>query len=216
MRTRHWPLFDLVVRTPRLELRYPDDELVLAVAELAVQGVHDPASMPFGIPWTDAPPGEQERNSLQHYWLTRATWTRNDWKCPMVVLVDGNVAGAQGIHATRFALAHEFGTGSWLGLGFQGRGIGKEMRAAILHLGFAGLGAERAYTSAFHDNHSSLGVTRSLRYEPNGESWEPRRDTVDRQLKFVLSRERWETQRRDDIEIEGLEPCLELFGATTS
>jgi len=216
MRTRHWPLFDLVVRTPRLELRYPDDELVVAAADLAIQGVHDAAAMPFGIPWTDAPPGEQERNSLQHYWLTRATWTRDDWKCPLVVLVDGAVAGAQGLHATRFPLAREFETGSWLGREFQGRGIGKEMRAAVLHLGFAGLGAQRATTGAFHDNQPSLHVTAALGYEPNGDALHPRRDGVDRQLKFVMTRARWEERRRDDIEIEGLEPCLEMFGASTS
>lgn len=216
MRTHHWPLFDLVVRTPRLELRYADDELTLAAAELGARGVHAPEMMPFNVPWTDAPLGEQERNSLQHYWLTRATWTRDSWRCPMVVLVDGEVVGAQGIQADRFSLAREFSTGSWLGRDHQGKGIGKDMRAAILHLGFAGLGAARAHTAAFHDNLPSLGVTKSIGYEANGEAYETRRDTVDRQLRFVLTRENWEAQRRDDIEIEGLEPCLALFGATTS
>src|SRR3954467_3443123 len=168
MRTRHWPLFDLVVRTPRIELRYPDDDLALAVAELAIAGVHDPSSMPFTLPWTDAPSGEQERNSLQHYWLARATWRPENWGCPMVILLDGEPVGVQGLQAEDFALKRTFSTGSWLGRAFQGQGIGKEMREAILHLGFAGLGAERATTSAFHDNHSSLGVTRAVGYEPNG------------------------------------------------
>ena len=134
----------------------------------------------------------------------------------MAVLVDDELVGVQGMQAKRFPLTREFSTGSWLGIAHQGKGLGKEMRAAILHLGFAGLGALRAYTGAFHDNHASLGVTASLGYEPNGEAFEPRRDGVDRQLKFVLRRERWESQRRDDIEIEGLEPCLDLFGATAS
>jgi RimJ/RimL family protein N-acetyltransferase len=216
MRTRHWPLFDLVVRTPRLELRYPDDDLALSLAQLAVQGIHDPDTMPFGIPWTDAPPGEQERNSLQHYWLSRATWTREAWGCPMTVLVDGAVAGVQGIEAKQFALTREFETGSWLGRAHQGKGIGKEMRAAILHLGFAGLGARRARTGAFHDNQPSLHVTAALGYEPNGDSIEPRRDGVDRQLRFLMTRERWEQRRRQDIEIEGLEPCLEMVAVATS
>src|SRR4051812_34872063 len=207
MRTRHWPLFDLTVRTPRLELRYPDDELALAVAELAIHGVHDPGTMPFLIPWTDAPPGEQERNSLQHFWLTRASWTPATWACPMVVLVDGEVVGAQGMKAENFARTRVFETGSWLGRAFQGRGIGKEMRIAILHLGFAGLGADMARTSAFRDNLPSLGVTRAIGYEPNGESIELRRDTAETQLHFRMTRAQWETRRRDDIEIEGLEPC---------
>ena len=56
MRTRLWPLFDLVVRTPRLELRYPDDELAAEIAELTAEPIHDPATMPFSIAWTDGPP----------------------------------------------------------------------------------------------------------------------------------------------------------------
>jgi hypothetical protein len=42
------------------------------------------------------------------------------------------------------------------------------MRAAVLHLAFAGLGAEFATTSAFTDNASSLGVSRKLGYLPDG------------------------------------------------
>jgi hypothetical protein len=40
--------------TPRLELRYVDDELGAELAELATQGIHDPGFMPFSVPWTDA------------------------------------------------------------------------------------------------------------------------------------------------------------------
>src|SRR3954447_3290196 len=127
MRTRHWPLFDLVVRTPRLELRHPDDEMAVALADLAARGVHDPEMMPFGIPWTDAPPGEQERRSLQHFWSNRALWSVDDWHLTMAVLIDGEVVGSQGMFAKRFPLSREFETGSWLGRVHQGRGIGKEM-----------------------------------------------------------------------------------------
>jgi RimJ/RimL family protein N-acetyltransferase len=131
----------------------------------------------------------------------------------MAVLLEGSVVGVQDINATRFAATKAFKTGSWLTQRVQGQGIGKEMRAAILHLGFAGLGAEWAFTSAYHDNPSSLGVTRALGYEPNGVSIEPRRDRADLQLHFAMSRHRWQERTRDDIEVHGLEPCLELFGA---
>jgi RimJ/RimL family protein N-acetyltransferase len=216
MRTRHWPLFDLVVRTPRLELRYADDDLVAGLAELTSTPIHDPASMPFSIPWTDLPAGERERNALQFFWRNRAQWAATDWSCPMAVLVDGEVAGAQGIQSTNFATTKTVKTGSWLTQSRHGQGIGKEMRAAILHLGFAGLGANYALTSAYHDNHSSLGVTRALGYEPNGMTIEPRRDGADTQLHYMMSRERWEARRRGDIQIEGLEPCLEMFGVQPS
>ena len=213
MRTALWPLFDLVVRTPRLELRYPDDELAAVVAELTAEPIHDPATMPFAIPWTDGPDELRPRSSLQHYWMQRGLWSPDGWSCMMAVRVDGAVVGVQDINAKHFATTKTVKTGSWVTRRAQGQGIGKEMRTAILHLAFAGLGADRAETSAFHDNHPSLGVTRALGYEPNGESVEPRRDRADRPLHFVITRERWESRRRDDIEIDGLEPCLELFGA---
>lgn len=211
----HWPLFGLRVTTPRIEVRYPDDELVVRLAELAAKGVHDPATMPFSIPWTDAPTGgEQERNSLQHFWRNRATWTTDEWRCSMAVLVDGEVVGVQDLFAKQFRLSRSFETGSWLSRARQGEGIGKEMRAAVLHLGFAGLGAEMAVTGAWHDNAASLGVTRALGYEPNGREVMVRRDSANLMLHFSMERPSWETRRRDDITIEGLEPCLELFGVT--
>jgi RimJ/RimL family protein N-acetyltransferase len=215
MRSPHWPLFDLAVRTPRLELHYLDDELAPVLAALTVEPIHDPDVMPFSIPWTDTPVPDRPRQSMQFFWRARAAWTSNEWACPMAVIVDGDVVGVQDLLGTNFAATKTIKTGSWLTQRVQGQGIGKEMRAAILHLGFAGLGAELACTSAYHDNHSSLGVTRSLGYEPNGESIEMRRDNADKQLHFQLTRERWELRRRDDIEIEGLEPCLEMFGITT-
>ena len=54
-------------------------------------------------------------------------------------------------------------TGSWLGLRHQGHGIGKEMRAAVLHFAFAGLGAIEALSGAWDDNKPSLGVERGAR-----------------------------------------------------
>ena len=62
MLTDVWPLFGLVLRTPRLELRSPSPEQLAALAELADDGVHDPATMPFLVPWTDLPPGQRGRS----------------------------------------------------------------------------------------------------------------------------------------------------------
>jgi RimJ/RimL family protein N-acetyltransferase len=118
--------------------------------------------------------------------------------------------------ATRFALLRTVKTGSWVGLGQQGRGIGKEMRAAVLHFAFAGLGALRAETAAFEDNAASLTVTRSLGYRPNGDDVRPQRDCPGRQLRFTLSDEEWELRRRHDIEIDGLEACAPLLGIEAS
>ena len=207
----YWPLFDVVVRTPRLELRYPDDDLVVRLAALAADGVHDPAFMPFSHPWTDRPPGELERGTLQWHWSNRGTWTPSAWTCDFAVMVDGEPVGAQGLNAKDFTTLLTFETGSWLGRAHQGRGIGKEMRAAVLHFGFAGLGAEFATTGAFDDNDASLGVTRALGYRPNGETYEVRRGAPARHLRYLMPRADWERRRRDDIAIEGLDRALELF-----
>ncbi len=210
--TDHWPLFGLRLRTPRLELRYVDDELAAALIDVTLQGIHDPAAMPFGVPWTDLPAGGPlERSSLQHHWSKRATWAPDDWFFDMAVLVDGRPVGAQALFASQFPRLKTVETGSWLGRAHQGQGIGKEMRAAILHLAFAGLDAEVARTGAWHDNHASLAVTRALGYLPNGEERRPRRDAADRMLLFRLPRERWAQSRRDDIIVEGLDACRPLF-----
>jgi RimJ/RimL family protein N-acetyltransferase len=213
----YWPLFDLVVRTPRLELRYPDDDLLVGMVDLLRDGIHDPATMPFSEPWTDAPLAELQRSSLQHTWRARAEHTPDDWRLNLLAVHDGRVVGMQGANGKDFARLRQAETGSWLGLAHQGQGLGKEMRAAILHLLFEGLGAERAISGAWHDNPSSQGVSASFGYLPNGEEVRLRRNQPDRMLHLVLPREVWEQHRRDDIEIEGLDACRDLLiGPTTS
>lgn len=59
-------------------------------------------------------------------------------------------------------------SGSWLKRGAQGRGLGKEMRAAALSYAFDYLNAEVAVSEAATWNKQSLGVSTSLGYEPNG------------------------------------------------
>jgi RimJ/RimL family protein N-acetyltransferase len=190
----YWPLFDLVVRTPRLELRYPADELLVGMIDAIRGGIHDPATMPFSEPWTDAPFSELQHTSLQHLWRARAEHTADSWRLHLLVLCDGQVVGMQDAIAKDFARLRQAETGSWLGLAHQGRGIGKEMRAAMLHLLFDG-----------------LGVSRALGYLPNGEEVRLRRDRPDRLVHLLLPREVWEQHRRDDIEIEGLDACRHLL-----
>lgn len=199
-----------------MTLRYAGDDDVLALAELATKGIHDPATMPFLFPWTDAEPPLLLRNSAQWYWRQRADWLPERWSVPFATVVDGDVVGMQGMEAEHFAVLRQVSTGSWLGRTHQGQGIGKEMRAAVLHFAFAGLGADWAVSGAFHDNGASLGVSRSLGYEEEGRRLALRRDAPDWLVGLRLSRAAWEQQRRDDIEIDGLEPCLSLFGVTPS
>src|SRR4051812_24968167 len=159
-----WPLFDLRVRTPRVELRIPTDDELVTLASVAASGIHHPDWMPFKIAWTDVPSPQLERNLLQWHWLGRATWAPEDWSLRLAVFVDGEPVGAQDVAARDFTTVRSVTTGSWLGRPWQGKGIGKEMRAAVLHLAFAGLDALEAHTGAWGGNAPSRGVTRSLRY----------------------------------------------------
>ena len=216
MSSAHWPLFDLVVRTPRLELRYPDEDLLSQLAELATGPIHPPEMMPFSNSWSDVGPEERARATLQFNWTLRGAWSTDSWNCSLVTVVDGRVVGNQGIVAKDYKRTRTVETGSWLGMTHQGQGIGTEMRAAVVHLAFAGLGADRCESGAFDDNDRSLGVSRRLGYVENGDAVVARRDGAGRIVKLLLSRETWEQQRRDDISIEGLAPCLEMFGVSPS
>ena len=141
----------------------------------------------------------------------RATWSPEKWTFTGAVFVDGELVGMQDLEATQFAAVRSVETGSWLGQAHQGRGLGREMREAVLHLAFEGLGAREALSGAFDDNVASLATSRAVGYEENGEARAPRGDDAGRTIRFRLSRERWEQRRRDDIEIVGLEDCLDLF-----
>ncbi|MDO8390875.1 MAG: GNAT family protein [Actinomycetota bacterium] len=208
-----WPLFDLRVVTPRVELRYIDDEIACALALLAQRGVHDPAFMPFSIEWTDVPSPQLERNTMQYYWRCRADTSPANWNINFGVLVGGEVVGTTSLMAADFLTLRQFETGSWLGREHQGKGLGKEMRIATLHLGFLGLAALWATTGAFADNQPSLGVTRGLGYTVAGQ-----RRTVSRGHSrtlhgFELGRDEFTARlQRDDVELHGVEACLPLLG----
>jgi RimJ/RimL family protein N-acetyltransferase len=215
-RQAFWPLFDLVVRSPRLEIRLPREEEFGALLAVIGSGIHHPDTMPFTTPFTDRPSPARERESAQWWWRQRAEWAAEKWSLTGAVFVDGQVVGVQDINAERFSTLRSVHTGSWLGLAHQGQGLGKEMRQAILHLAFAGLGAQEAHSGAFYDNEASLATSRSVGYEANGEMLASRRDGVARLLNVRIDRATWEPRRRDDIEIVGLDGCLDMFiaGAT--
>lgn len=215
-----WPVWDICIRTPRLELRPVREADVSDLVDLADGGIHDPATMPFLTPFTDLPPPARARSSLQFYAGAWANWAVDRWVLPLVARADGTCVGTQSVEAEDFPVRRAVTTGSWLGAAHQGQGLGTEMRAGALALAFNGLGAESAGTGAFDDNTASLGVTASLGYRPNGWAWAPRRGERGRVLKFVLERADWEQRMRDDqrlqrIAVEGLGPeALDQFGLT--
>ncbi len=212
----HWPLFGLRLRTPNLELRVPTPEDLDALADLAAEGVHDPAVMPFQVPWTDAEPAERARATIQWQWGSRAGWRPDRWRLGLAVLSgppDARVVvGTQEVAAKDFAVLREVATGSWLGRRFHRRGIGTEMRAAVLHLAFAGLGAEYATSDAFTDNPASFGVSRRLGYQLDGIQRMVVRDRAVTLRRLRLDRGGWQAHRTVEVTIEGLAKCRDMFG----
>ncbi|MEV0147520.1 MULTISPECIES: GNAT family N-acetyltransferase [unclassified Nonomuraea] len=209
----HWPLFSLTITTPRLELRLPSLADLDELAGLAAEGIHDPAVMPFLFPWSDAEPEERARSTVQYHFRQWAGWTPAAWSCPLVTVFEGQVVGVQEVEAVDFAVTREVRTGSWLGRRFQGQGIGTEMRRAVLHLAFDGLGAESAVSGAYLDNHASLRVSRRLGYRDDGLVRHSRRGELALQQRLRLDREEWSTP--PGHRIDGLEACLPLFGLPT-
>ena len=211
MTNDHWPLFDLEVHTPRLTLRYLDDSLAAQLLEVAGRGVHDPAVMPFSVPWTDLPSPQMEQEAMRFYARTRAEVRPAQWNL-FAVVVGGTVVGTSDVMASDFPTLRQFTTGSWLGREFQGQGLGKEMRTAALTLGFDGFGAEFALTGMWHDNAASKGVTESLGYEFEGRRRALRRDAPDELLGYRMSRSHWDTIRRDDISLIGVDGARTFLG----
>jgi RimJ/RimL family protein N-acetyltransferase len=208
-----WPLFDLVIRSSRLELRLPTDEELVGLAAVARAGIHPVSEMPFAGPWSTLASPAFERNFIQHHWAMRATWSPDDWMLNLGIYLDGRPIGSQSVIGRQFSIFRTISTGSWLGLPYQGRGLGKEMRAAALAFGFDHLGAVRADTQAFLDNERSTGVSRSLGYVEDGIGQYAPEGVARTTQRFRMTADAWRAVPHDPIEVIGLDGCRDLFGA---
>lgn len=209
-----WPLFDLRIRTEHLELRLPGDRDLAAMCAAAKAGIHDPDQMPFAVPWTRLTSPDFERSFVQFHWRQRGDWTPRAWTLELGVFLDGQAIGAQGLSARQFSVLRAVETGSWLSKAYQGRGLGKEMRQAVLALAFDHLGAEVATTSAFADNLASAGVSRAVGYRNNGIGRMAPEGVARDMVAFRMTRDDWQAVERPVVEVTGLGPCLELFGVS--
>ncbi len=208
----HLPLVDMRLTTPNLELRLPTLDELSELGELAVDGVHDPDAMPFGVPWTDAPKEVLARDVIQYHLAALGGWTAEDWSLNLVAFRDGVVVGTQGVRGRRISISREVGTGSWLGQRYHRQGLGTEMRAAVLDLAFTGLGVAEAVSEAWTENPASLGVSRKLGYRHDGDARLIVRDQLAVHRRLRLTRAAWEAHRTIPVTIHGLTPCLPMFG----
>ena len=203
------PLYGLRLRTPRLELRLPSHDELVELREVARAGVHPPESMPFFYAWTDEPYSEDWVVAFHEQ--ARAEWTPESWNLMLGVWAEEGLVGSQGAATSDWLATRTAETGSWLGRRFQGRGYGTEMRAAIVELLWA-LGGQAITSGAVAGNHASQRVSEKLGYRVVGtKEIAPRGKPVTNTL---LRMERTDWHMPFPVEIEGLGPCLPLFGVT--
>ena len=208
-----YPLLNAEVTTPKLTLVGASDDLLERLVPVVRAGVVSPQQMPFDDPmslYEDNP--QREWKWLRGIWAGRARVDPQLWRFYFVVMVDNNPVGMQDLIGVNFAAFGTVSTFSWLQPSFRRRGIGAEMRSAVLHLAFDGLDAREASSEAFTDNDASNSVSRSLGYEPNGTTWATRRGNPALLAAWKLTRKRWEQSRRDDIQLTGVDACLPVLG----
>jgi RimJ/RimL family protein N-acetyltransferase len=209
------PLYELRLRTPRLELRLGSREELIELGRLAQEGIHPPEEMPFEVPWTDRA-GEPQfvEEFLAYHEETLARWDTDAWSFNLLAFLDGRPVGSQSMRGERFAERREIDTGSWLGQAYQRRGLGTEMRAGVLDLAFGPLGAKAATSGSILGNESSKRVSEKLGYSVVGTSTvAPRGEPVEK-YDFRIERADWRPPF--PVEIEGAEACLALFGVSES
>jgi RimJ/RimL family protein N-acetyltransferase len=207
----HRPPSRIALESPRLQLRWPTERDIDALAECAVYGIGEPGYyMPF---WTDGDPEAVARSVVQQIWAASGAWQPHDWTLHLAVLHDGEVVGCQTLGAKDFSSLREGLVTAWFDRRHQGRGFGTESRAAVLELAFAGLGAEDALSVVRQDNARSLRVARRLGFSDDGVQHNVVRGRRVRCQRLRLTRACWEaTVDRPEIRITGLDRCAELFG----
>jgi RimJ/RimL family protein N-acetyltransferase len=213
---KSYPLLDVRVSTPRLELRGATDELLDQLAEIVRAGkTHaDPAPYDDPMSFYEADPDLRVIEWLRAVWRQRGKVEADSWRLHFVVVLEGRAVGEQTLSGPRFSALGSVNTFSWLSSDERGRGLGHEMRAAILHLAFDGLGAREATSDAFADNHSSNAISQALGYVPNGTDWATRQGDLALVNRWRLTRDTWERQRRRDIQLHNIDACHALLPLT--
>jgi RimJ/RimL family protein N-acetyltransferase len=213
---KNYPLLDVRVSAPTLELHAATDDLLDELAELVRAGKTEAVPAPYDDPMSfyESDPDLRVAKWLRAIWRRRGAVEPDAWRLYFVVMVDGRPVGEQTLLGVNFSTLGTVTTFSWLSVDMRGRGLGHEMRAAILQLAFGGLGAKEAGSDAFVDNHGSNAISRGLGYEPNGYEWATRRGEPALLNRWRLTRDNWERRRRDDIQLHNIEACHALLPLT--
>jgi RimJ/RimL family protein N-acetyltransferase len=213
-----YPPLGLAVRTPRLIIQPADEQCAAELANAVVKhGVHDPSHMPFDPPWTDLPKIEKAQKAFRNamsrdphqltfavrYQLTFAVRYQRTPNSPIGEVSIRGIDGKEWGHAS-------VETGSWLLRPEHGKGVGTEVRQAMLALIFDGLGKDYALTASFDNNPASIAVTQKLGYTQLESEFVNNREERREVFKFELHRNNW--TRVDGISWTGLDLVLTDLG----
>jgi len=202
------------VATPRLELHGATDELLEALAPLVAAGEATADPPPWDDPsaFYEPDPDVRVQQWMRSVWRARGTVRPDAWRLAFVVFVDGEPIGQQDLTGNDFDDFGTVETTSWVSSRVRRRGIGSEMRSAILHLAFDGLGASEAHSEGAVDNVGSNTVSERLGYERNGLAWATHQGKPVLGQQWRLDRETWTARRRNDITMTGLAECRQALG----
>lgn len=224
-----WPLHGIRLRTADLDLRVMTEADLPTLLDLLPD---DLQLNPHATTYAGLDDRANRRAVVaQGYWRALGMWSPDDWALPFVVRAthaggggggspaharpDGGspegVLGVQWLEGPDWRAERTVDSSSWLVPGARGKGLGRQMRAAVLALAFGPLRAEAAISSAVVDNAGSLGVSRALGYRDTHRSvLEHSGETLQH---VRLERASWEAAgHAHGVAVEGIDPALPLFG----
>src|SRR5215472_567836 len=113
---KNYPLLDVRVSTPALELRGATDDLLDELAEVVRAGKTHADPPPYDDPMSfyETDPEVRVARWLRSIWRRRGMVERDAWRLYFLVVVDGRPVGEQTVTGVHFATLGTVTTFSWL------------------------------------------------------------------------------------------------------
>lgn len=199
-----YPPFGLQLSDGDLLLRIAEDSDLLHLCSVRETDIFAP-NCPWVFPWI-----QQDNVALstaQFQWGLRASNSPSNWALSFVAYWGGEFVGSIDMRAVNFKEKSCIETGSYVLRRFQGRGLGKRMRALVATYAFDFLGARELQTTWHPLNSASGGVSRALGYEVTGRTECGEHDRPE--VHARLMPERFEA--RPELSVSGHTPELMAF-----